>query len=84
MAVYFSKVTPIIFQISHTLPEPCHYPHQDVNLGPFPLNLSRSFLPFHQGSMVEGNVFSLWVRCGLRNGLYWPMWRCSEFICIVK
>lgn len=27
-----------------------------------------------QGSIVKVNLFSLWVKCGLRNKLYWPMW----------
>ena len=45
---------------------------------------AQTFPSFPQGSVVEVNLFSLWVKCGLRNGFYWPMWRFSEFICIVK
>lgn len=44
----------------------------------------QTFPSFAQGSVVEVHVFSLWVKCGLRNGFSWPMWRFSEFRCIVK
>lgn len=27
-----------------------------------------------QGNIVKVNLLSLWVKCGLRNQLYWPMW----------
>lgn len=78
-----SQMTPTIFQVPHTLQYLATTPSR-CGVMSLPFVPKQTFLPFQQGSVVKINVFSLWVECDLRNELYWPMWRCSEFRCVVK